>query len=350
MKTLRKKVRACGFTLIELMVAMTIASSVILLVLYLNDSGAKWWKSTKDSVYTSNVSRVAMQTIAQDLESFQMKPGNNNYEWLYAGKDKDDAKKAASKQNKGKSQKKNKPSGLGHIPDSARLIFFSCSPVRNPAVSHDVNDRDVYRSELVSAGTGMQGDNSYKGDVCAICYCLEYKDNISNSDPGKGEGVFPVFSLYRRVMSAEKTYEEVLCAGELDKVFDNNLNPELICDNVVEMNLSFNIEYTPKGTEKQKNSRRLQTVTVISSNGRSNEVCVRGNSVFVDGNELRNARIVSANINVSVLTEDGVVMVDRLRQGDAKLNKQLRTEAGLVDFFRDYTRQFSRAVSMPQPY
>lgn len=347
MKPFRKKIRACGFTLIELLVAMTIASSIILMVLYLNNSGAKWWKSTKDTVYTTTVSRVAMQTVAQDLESFQMKPGDNNYEWLYAGKDTEGPGKASSKKNKAQ---KNKPSGLSHIPDSARLIFFSCSPTRNPAVSHDADIRDSYRSHLMSSGSGVAGDDSYKGDVSAICYRLEYKDNISNSKGGSGDGVFPVFSLYRQVMSAEKTYEEALCVESLENIFNNEAHNELICDNVVEMNLSFNIEYTPKGGEKQK-ARRLESVSVISSNGQSKKVRVRGNSVFVDGNELKNARIVSANINVSVLTEDGVVMVDRLRQDkDRKLARQLQTESGQVDFFRDYTRQFSRAVTLPQPY
>ena len=346
MKSFKAKVRYYGFTLIELMVAMAIASSVILMVLYLNRNSAMWWKNTKDTVYTATISRTALQTVTQDLESFQMKPGDNSYEWLYAGKDKDAAKGKSSSNKKKKGSKK--PAGLSHIPDSARMIFFSCSPSRNPAVSHDVNDRGAYRDELASRGTGLEGgDSGYKGDVCAICYCLEYKDNIRVSQ--SESNLFPVFSLFRQVLPPGETYQESLCTNSLEPLFANDENPELICDNVVELNLSFNIEYSPNAGKK-KNERLLETVTVISSNGQAKEVSVRGDSVLVDGKELKNARIVSANINVSVLTEEGAEMVNRLREGDAKLIRRLENTDGLVDFFKEYTRQFSRAVTLPQPY
>ena len=119
---------------------------------------------------------------------------------------------------------------------------------------------------------------------------------------------------------------------------------DIICDNVVEMNLSLNFEYlVSEAKGKRAAQKRMETVTIISSNGKGEKFSVLGDSIIVGGKAYPNARIVSASMSVTVLTEEGAAIVERMRQGKARAPKP-------VDFFTRYTRQFSTSVSLPQPY
>ena len=110
------------------------------------------------------------------------------------------------------------------------------------------------------------------------------------------------------------------------------------------MNLTVNIEYiSSEASDKREAEKRLATATVISSNGKGEKVIVTGDSVTVGGSVYPNARIVSAQISVTVLTEEGAALVERMRQGKARPPQP-------VEFFARYTRQFSTSVNLPQPY
>ena len=345
MKSFKVKYQRGGFTLIELLTAMAITAILVSVIMQLTMQGISLWKNVNDDVNTTSTARIALQTMAKDLESFQMKPGANDYEWFNARKDteNDAADEIKQKGRRAKKNRKGKPEKLSYVPDSARFVFFTCSPDRNPAVSSDESSRAGYRLDLASA-TDREGD-PYLGDVNAVGYRLEYKDHIQNKEASdKEQGVYPVFALYRHVVSQRRTYDSLLCQSDLYQAFrSESLDEEqdIICDNVVEMNLSVNIEYMESG---RKGAQKMsETVTVISSNGRGQEVSVTGDSVIVGGKAYPNARLVSAHISVTVLTEEGAALVERMRQGKARPPKP-------VDFFARYTRQFSTAVSLPQPY
>lgn len=349
MKFFTKKAKRGGFTLIELLTAMAITAILVSAIMQLTLQGIALWKNVNDDVNTTSTARIALQTMAKDLESFQMKPGSNNYEWFNARKDADNdaADEIKSKRGKGpKKAKRKKHEKLSYVPDSARFVFFACAPDRNPAVSSDDSLRSGYRLDLASA-TDREGD-PYLGDVNAIGYRLEYKDHIQNRDASDREqGVFPVFALYRHIVSQRRTYDALLCQTDLYKAFREESSDEeqdVICDNVVEMNLSVNFEYVAAEASGGKAAEiASESVIVISSNGKGQEISVTGDTVKVNDKVYRNARLVSAHISVTVLTEEGAEMVERMRQGRARAPQP-------VDFFRLYTRQFSTAVSLPQPY
>ena len=349
MKSFHIKNKRGGFTLIELLTAMAITAILVSVIMQLTMQGIALWKNVNDDVNTTSTARIAMQTMAKDLESFQMKPGANDYEWFNARKDTDnsgvDELKNKTKR-KRKTERRAKPEKLSYVPESARFVFFSCAPDRNPAVSSDSSSRAGYRLDLASA-TDREGD-PYLGDVNAIGYRLEYKDHIQNKSASEREqGVYPVFALYRHVVSQRRTYDNVICKTDLYEAFRNECQDEeqdIICDNVVEMNLTVNFEYLEGESSPGKPAQKVsESVTVISSNGRSKEVSVKGDSVVVNGKVYPNARLVSAHISVTVLTEEGAALVERMRQGKARAPKP-------VDFFARYTRQFSTAVTLPQPY
>lgn len=349
MKSFRIKTKRGGFTLIELLTAMAITAILVSVIMQLTMQGIALWKSVNDDVNTTSTARIALQTMARDLESFQMKPGANNYEWFNARKDTEndaaDEIKVKGKRGKKKSRRA-KPEKLSYVPDSARFVFFACAPDRNPAVSSDESSRSGYRLDLASA-SDREGD-PYLGDVNAVGYRLEYKDHIQNRDASEREGgVYPVFALYRHVVSQRRTFDSLLCQTDLYQAFRSEADDEeqdIICDNVVEMNLTVNFEYTASEAKDGRTAeKQSESVTVISSNGKGKEISVTGDAVVINGKEYPNARLMSAHISVTVLTEEGAEFVERMRQGKARPPKP-------VDFFARYTRQFSTAVSLPQPY
>lgn len=348
MKSFKTTKHRGGFTLVELLTAMAITAILVSVIMQLTTQGISLWKNVNDDVNTTSTARIALQTMAKDLESYQMKPGANNYEWFHARRDEDadtgDLKKKSEKKSRNKRAKK--PDKLSYVPESARFVFFACAPDRNPAVSSDESSRSGYRLDLASA-SDREGD-PYLGDVNAVGYRLEYKDHIQNKDASELEGgVYPVFALYRHVVSQKKTFENLLCQSDLYQAFRSECNDEeqdIICDNVVEMNLSLNFEYmVAEARGKQAAQMAVENVTIISSNGKGAKFSVLGDSVIVNGKAYPNARIISACMSVTVLTEEGAALVERMRQGRARLPKP-------VDFFARYTRQFSTSVSLPQPY
>lgn len=351
MKISASKRKYRGFTLVELLTAMAITAVLVLSIMQLTTQGISLWKDVNDDVATTSTARVALQTMQRDLESYQMKPGANDYQWFFACKDDEmDSPEShgvkAPARKKGKGKGKVKPGALSYIPESARFIFFACAPDRNPAVSSDPSARAGYRQELASAND-REGD-PYLGDVNAVGYRLEYKDHIQNKAARAGEsGIYPVFALYRNVVSQRRTYNELLCKNDLYNAYRGvaaDSEEDIICDNVVEMNLTVNIEYiSSEASDKREAEKRLATATVISSNGKGEKVIVTGDSVTVGGSVYPNARIVSAQISVTVLTEEGAALVERMRQGKARPPQP-------VDFFARYTRQFSTSVNLPQPY
>jgi hypothetical protein len=70
---------------------------------------------------------------------------------------------------------------------------------------------------------------------------------------------------------------------------------------------------------------------------------VYGDRIEAGGNTYQNARIDSATLSITVLTEEGVAMVEQIRQG------RRRAPRKMADFFAKYTRSYSRMVALPQP-
>ena len=118
-----------GFTLIELMTAMAITGMLVVVIMQLTNQSIDLWRAVSEDVSTSSRSRVALQTISRDFESFQMRGYDNKYQWLFAKAD---------------SSMDNVPKGL-QVPRSAQCVFFACAPDRNPSVSSSTSLRKNYR-------------------------------------------------------------------------------------------------------------------------------------------------------------------------------------------------------------
>lgn len=325
MKTARHILRR-GFTLVELMTAMAITGMLVLVIMQLTNEGIDLWRVVREDVSTSTRSRVALQTISRDFESFQMRAGDNKYQWLFAKADESVS---------------GTPKGLS-VPKSAQCVFFACAPDRNPSVSSSTSLRGNYRDARAH-------NRETQGDVNAIGYRLMYRDQILNI-PGADANdptTYPLFSLYRQVVSPRSTFERLLGKDNLEAAyvpFEQDDEKNFLCENILEFNVSFSISYSDEqaNAEDGRVFYTVETVPVIASNKDSNKVEVFGDRIEAGGKTYRNARIDSAMVSITVLTEEGVALVNQIRQGRRRAPKP-------AEFFARYTRSFSRIVAMPKP-
>ena len=324
-----KSIYRRGFTLIELMTAMAITGMLVVVIMQLTNQSIDLWKAVSEDVSTSSRSRAALQTISRDFESFQMRGYDNKYQWLFAKADE---------------RMDNVPKGLD-IPRSVQCVFFACAPDRNPSVSSSVSLRKNYRDARAH-------NRETQGDVNAIGYRLMYRDQILNlpATDGNEPGVYPLFSLYRHVVPPRSTFEDLLGKENLESAYvrfenDDEKNENFLCENILEMNVSFNIRYAKSEADAEEGRVEYEVVTVpiVATNRRTNKVQVYGDRIVAGGTTYENARIDSAMLSITVLTEEGVSMVEQIRQGRRRAPKKI------ADFFAKYTRCYARMVALPQP-
>lgn len=316
-----------GFTLIELMTAMAITGMLVVVIMQLTNQSIDLWRAVSEDVSTSTRSRAALQTLSRDFESFQMRGYDNKYQWLFAKADE---------------SMDNVPKGL-KIPRSAQCVFFACAPDRNPSVSSSTSLRKNYREARAH-------NRETQGDVNAIGYRLMFRDQILNLPGADGDekGVYPLFSLYRQVVPPRSTFEQLLGKENLESAyvrFEEDDEKNFLCENILEFNITFSIRYASSEADAEEGRVEYDVVTVpiVASNRRTNKVAVYGDRIEAGGTTYENARIDSAMISISVLTEEGVAMVEQIRQGRRRAPKKI------ADFFAKYTRTYSRLVSVPQP-
>lgn len=324
-KTTRGVHRA--FTLVELITAMAITAILVVIIMQLTNQGVALWKSIREDTSDSAASRLALQTLSRDLESIQLRSSAGNFQWLYA--EVDEAMRGL-------------PKGLS-IPKSSRCIFYACVPDRNPSVNSSSSQRASYRTTLAS-------NPDTQGDVSAVSYRLKFRDHILNLPNRKGDTErFPLFSLYRQVVSPRDTYERVMGEENLETryaQFEQSEDEKFLCENIVELNLIFNVEYSEASSSGSDGIPKYRTVSVpiLSGSAKRSKSRFRlfSNYAVTEGNRMENARILSAELSITVLTEEGVALVEQVRLGQRNAPK-------VQEFFSRYTHSFSRSVSLPQP-
>ena len=316
-----------GFTLIELMTAMAITGMLVLVIMQLTNQSIDLWRAVSEDVSTSSRSRAALQTLSHDFEAFQMRGYDNKYQWLFAKADHGMG---------------NVPKGL-KIPRSAQCVFFACAPDRNPSVSSSPSLRNNYREARAH-------NRDTQGDVNAVGYRLMFRDQILNvpGTDGPDEGVYPLFSLYRQVVQPRPTFEHLMGKESLEAAysrFEQDDEKNFLCENILELNISFQIRYASSEADAEEGrvDYKVVNIPIVSSSSRTNKVAVYGDRIEVGGRKYENARIDSAMLSITVLTEEGVAMVEQIRQGRRRAPKRM------ADFFAKYTRAYSRMVSLPQP-
>ncbi len=322
-----------GFTLIELIVAMAITSILVVIIVGLTNAGLDIWKSISEDISTSTRARVALQNVCQDLDSMQWQRGNK-FQWLFADSEKT-PRKQADAETLG-------PKGL-RFANASRLIFFTSSIDRSPAVSSDENLRSNYRAALAH-------NLDTQGDVNAVGYKLFYRDQILNLQGGKDGRAFPLYSLYRQRISPRDTFDYLLGREDLEKAytrFARDDEKNFLVENIIEMTVTFEVEYKGSNPQEKTRSKFVSIPVIAAGSGRntSNELSLYGDRLVVRGasvGDVANGRLVAANISITVVTEDGINYANLIRLGKRRAPRKLE------DFFSKYTRTFARRVLLPQ--
>lgn len=352
MKTFAK-IKSGAFTLIELLAAMTITSVLVLVIVSLTSRGVDIWRWVLQDVRTTTLARTAMDTMTKDFESMQFRSGNP-FEWMLVQRDSDLSSRVA----RTASSKKKRRDALNEVrtnvmtmgPEGAKItnasqmMFFTTATDRNPAKS----SMDMRKDRLI-------------GDVNCVGYKLMYRDQILDQDATAESEGFPVYSLYRNLISAEDTVQHLLGQQHLGTAYarfqqDETVPSNFLVENIVEMTLIFEVDYQKKSgssgnnkSSKDATQRESVLVPIMTTGANRLGSCsqldvygdrldIVGSSVNVD--DLKSGRVKGVTISMTVVTDEGMALVDQIRQ-------KKRPGPSPEEFFERYTRSFTQRVLLP---
>jgi len=302
-KQIGKQVK--GFTIIELMVAMTITLVIVGLLLGMTKIAVGAWQTTNNKAKSSRLAGEVFEILGRDLEGLVIRSGNS-FEWLNISDN------LLSGDDIG-------PTG-SQITNTLDLNFFTATP-------------DRYDGQI----SGSPG-----GDVSLVRYRLIYQDVIDGSSSGT-----PVYSLYRERIEPDEAFTDLLGEDELEDVLpdgdDINAVENILADNIYDFTISFNFEFTIDDGTKV-----YERVTVQAGSA-NDSLSIKGDDILIAGDPIdippgaAAPRIASADISVFVISDGGM--------------KILNSPGGLVlppgetfaDFLQRHGTSYTKSVLLPQP-
>ena len=245
--------KAKGFTLLELMVAMSVTVILLGMVTFMTGVSMDGYKGSRDKVVAGRQAKEALDAITKDFEGMV---GHGVGMRLYA------------------EVEPNLSTALGGpagktITNAARLIFFT-------------------------SGDGTQ----------AVCYRLAYRDQISGT-AANAVGPFPSFTLYRHLVDKGLTFTNMLGRTDLSSSneFDDSdtfTAENVLAENIYEMTVTFLVD-TSAGVER---------ITIGPQTSQHDEFTFAGNGLEVDG-AAQEGQLEGVEISITVLSERGLVMTEK---------------------------------------
>lgn len=303
-KTFSSSSATKGFTLAELLVAMTVTIVLVTLTVVITGSAIDAWKDARTEIRAAGQAKLMLNALGRDLESMITRRGSEA-EWLYA---------SAEDRQIGP---KNETS-----PNAARAYFFTAAADRYDGNAGDSN-RDL------------------GGDISAVGYELDYVDPVF----GDRAEQYSTFVLYRKLLDPSETFNSKLIGTETLEVdfraqAGQNELRHFICENVYEFTMIFAIEYRD-GDGKTKTVK----VPVLSNPGPRNtvkEFVISGGGLEPNKNrnsEYRGGRIRSVELSITVLSEEGIRLLRKI---------QFRDEEARKEFIEKNGFRYTRSVAIPQ--
>jgi prepilin-type N-terminal cleavage/methylation domain-containing protein len=299
-----------GFTLIELMVAMSITSVIILILVVITGGAVDTWQRSRAEVRASRQAKAMFDTISRDFESYSSRRGNK-FQWLDA---------EVEPQLPGPDANKS--------PNAAKLIFFTAAT--------DRYDGDV------------GGSKDKGGDISCVGYRLAYQDPVVGE--GGGSDTTKTFALYRLLVNPDDTFKSLLGQEDLSSAFasyDGKVKDveNFVCENIYEMTMTFHVEFT----NTTASSETTQTVRMslgqtadgtyfkVLGSGIKTDVNAGGLQPTVSSEQLAAGRLTAVEIGVTVLTDTGL----------NKLNNSGLTQVVREKIMAQESYHYTRVIKVP---
>lgn len=316
MKMLHKPSSSKGFTLPELLVAMSITLILVLLTLSITGTAMDSWRAARKEIRAAGQAKLMLNALGRDLESMVSRMGTNRDEWLVATTN---------------------PANLGPAsapsPNASRLTFYTRAS--------DRYDGNAGSRERLGGDNGGDRNADLGGDISAVSYELDFVEPVWGSQ----NQTFATFVLYRNLMSPLQTYEQVLGQPNLQQTFDaqsgsNDLG-DLVCENVFEFTATFVINF--RGVDGQIRTRRMPVMSTQQGGAEIRRAfAVTGAGLAPDmrpGSEVASGRIASVELSITVLSDEGIAILKRTPfRSDAERNR----------FMEIHSYRYTRSVVIPQ--
>lgn len=298
-----------GFTLMELMVAMTITTIIVTVLVSITAIAMDTWNRSRAELRAARQASAMVDTMARDFESLVTRSGNTN-EWLSA---------ISSQSLPGKKLKST---------NAAELIFFSAAT-------------DRYEGEI-----GINNNKDKGGDVSCVSYRLLYKDPIANNGTD-----YQTFVLNRLLVNPDSAFNDLLGKANLTTAFAAFADKidsvdNFVCENVFQFTVTFNLEVTRTSTGTSTPTLINVPVTIgqASSGQVTDSLKINGTGIVtqmtsgnVSADELKAARITSIQVSLTVISDFGI---DQLRSRPF-------TDAQKADFLAKNSFEFTKLVTIP---
>ena len=298
-----------GFTIIELLIAMTITIVIVGLLLSMTKIAVGAWQVTSKKAKSSRLANEVFEVVGKDLEGIVFRSGNN-FEWLYIDENLTDVTSAEL----GPTNKE--------IANALDINFFTATP-------------DRYDGQV---GTTIDEG----GDVSMVRYRLVYQDVIDRDN-----AVIPVYSLYRDRIEPDETFDKLLGQTELSPAFSNldsddiHLEENILADNIYDFTLSFNFEYT-----NDDGTKGFERVTVQSDESATNSsLSIKGDEILVGDDNIdlpagaSAPRLVNADISVFVISDGGMRALE---------NAPINSAQEFSQFLKEHGDSYTRSILLPQ--
>lgn len=305
MKTQFSRRRLKGFTILELMVAMTITAIIVGVLVTITATAIDTWNRSRNELRAARQAEAMINIMTKDLECLVVR-SDRPQEWLSAiqGTPED-----------------------GGSSNATRLIFFTAAT-------------DRYDGQI-----GVDGEDR-GGDISCVGYRLDWKDPVT-----AGTDEFETFVLSRHLVDPDLTFQNLLGqtnnGGTLDSIFMNNYGDlidqdrNFVCENIFQFTTVFHIDVL--NTNTGKSDTRLVSVSTDSNGVEVIQVKHSGieardslGSATPDP-DLLNGVLTAVEVSLTVLTDSAIT--------------QLRNNNSLADNSEWLGRNsfsFSRLIQVPR--
>lgn len=312
----RSKARGKGFTLPELLVAMSITLVLVMLTLTITGTAMDAWRGARTEIRAAGQAKIMLNALGRDLEAMVSRRGNNQNQWLVATTN---------------------PAPLGPgsapSPNASRLTFYTRAADRYGG--------NAGSRQRLGGDNGGDRNADLGGDISAVSYELDFVDPVWGSQ----NQTFSTFVLYRNLMSPRQTYDTVLGAQNLEQTFEAQAGPndltDLICENIYDFTVTFVVTYRdatgqiltermPVMSTQQGGDEVKRSFGILGSGLAPN---LRPGSVVASG------QISSVELSITVLSDEAISLLKRI---------PFRSQAEKQQFLEKHSYRYTRSVIIPQ--